>query len=207
MNQSRLWTIGAVLVIVALIGGTWLIGVSPRLAEAREADGSLQAAQTINSAHRETLADLKAEAEHLGDVTAQLEELQTVIPETPEISRFIAEIEALARLTDVRITAIALNEPVPYVPPEFDDARIAAASNTAAQNGLYVIPINVIAEGSESALLSFTAALQRGTRLVLVYGVSVGMDADGGSVTIQGQLFGLTGIPPAEPVTQDGQKP
>lgn len=201
MNQSRLWTIGAVLVIVALIGGTWLLGVSPRLAEAREADSSLQAAVTVNNAHRRTLEELKTEAEHLGDVTKQLDELQTVIPEGPEISSFIAEIEALARQTGVRITDIAFSQPVAYIPPELSDPELIAVSKKVEQNGLYVIPINVIAEGGESALFSFTAALQRGTRMALVYGVSVEMGEGGGTVTVQGQLFGLTGIVTAEPTT------
>lgn len=207
MNQSRLWTIGAVLVIAALIAGTWLLGVSPRLAEASQADTELQSAQTLNNSHRRTLADLKAEAENLDDVTEKLDELQRVIPEKPEISAFIAEIESLARRTGVRITAVALNDPVPYIAPEFEDAELAAKANVATQNGLYVIPINVIAEGNGSALLNFTAALQGGTRFALVYGVSVALGDDGNSVTIQGQIFGLTGTAPAAPPADTPAKP
>lgn len=201
MNQSRLWTLGAVLIGIALIAGTWFLGVSPRLNDANQANENREAAATVNDLHRQTLLKLKQEHERLDEIVAELDVRQLVIPEVPEIARFYTELAAAAGRASVSVTSVSFGEPTAYVPPALPDETVGVAGQLA-ESGLYIVPVTIEVKGggSESAL-NFIAALQHMPRYVLVQNVAVVMDSTGQSAIIQAQMFGLSAdtIPQPEP--------
>lgn len=190
MNQSRLWTLGAVLICIALIAGTWFLGVSPRLNDANQANVSRESAIALNNMHRETLQQLKQEHERLDEIVAEIELRQLVIPEDPEIARFYTEMASVASQASATVNSITLGQPTAYVPPAVPD-ETATIAGKLSESGLYIIPVSIEIEGGGSdSAFNFIAALQRMPRYILVQNVVVTVET-GQSATIQAQIFGL----------------
>lgn len=192
MNSSRLWTIAATLLIIAIIVGTWFLGVAPRLADARDANAAHASARSLNEMHRATLAALKAEHERADEIRAELAEIQVAVPEYPEVSRFVAELSAIARSTGAQVGTITVGEPLSYIPPVHADPDTAAAAGTLATSGLYVVPVSISVLGSNQAALDFVSTLQHGSRLLLAHNLTITQEDEGTAVTIQAQIFGLS---------------
>lgn len=205
MNRSRLWTVGAVLVIVALVAGSWFLGVAPRLADARNADQTREQAIALNDAHRQALQALEEQFERRDEIIAGLDKAHRVIPELPEKSEFIAQIAELALDSGVTTTVVTFAEPTAYVPPGGAPEDYTAASNELASGGLYTIPITLNAQGSELATLGFLNGLQLGDRLVMIHTAqfSAGAEGEEPSLTLAGYIFGLsaTTVAQTEPQT------
>lgn len=191
MNQSRLWTIGAVVLIFALLAGTWFLGVAPRLSDARDADNSLAQTVTLNNAHRQTLASLQAEHERLDEIRAELEEAHSVIPETPKQDEVLRAIDEMARRTGVVITNLTFQTAAHYVAPDEAPAEFLAAAQELISAGLFVIPVTIELSGSDSALLSFMSALQSSQRYFHVHQGEILNEEESGILTIQAELFGI----------------
>ena len=193
MNQSRIWTVGAVLLIIGLLAGTWFLGVAPRLTDARDADSAHEQAISLNTMHRQTLAALQADHERLDEIVSELDEAHSVLPELPEVSRHIASLGALARQSGATVSDLTVSPPAAYVPSDDATGEYLAVATELANGGLYVVDVTITARGSESALLNFVAALQAGQRLMLVHDAQLLKEEDlGPSVSIRAQIFGFS---------------
>lgn len=209
MNPSRLWTIAATLLIVAIVAGTWFLGVAPRLADARDANAAQASARSLNDMHRATLAALKADHERIDEIRAELEEIQVAIPEYPEVSRFVAELSAITAATGTTVSTLTVGEPTSYLPPTLSDPSASEKASSLATSGLYVIPVSVTVGGTHQSALNFVATLQQGSRLLLAHNVGIAKDEDGTVVTIQAQIFGVSTdtVPEPEPATPTPGEP
>ncbi|HRN28271.1 MAG TPA: hypothetical protein PK890_01005 [Terrimesophilobacter sp.] len=192
MNSSRLWTIGATLLIFALLAGTWFLGVAPRLTDARDANAAQTSARSMNDPHRATLAALQADHERMDEIQQELAEIQVAIPEYPEVSRFVAELATIATSTGVQVGTLTIGEPLSYIPPILSDPAATETAGTLATSGLYVVPVSVNVLGTHQSALNFVAALQQGHRLLLAHNVAIAESEEGTTVTIQAQIFGLS---------------
>lgn len=192
MNQSRLWTIGATLLIVALLAGTWFLGVAPRLSDARDADTAREQAVTLNNMHRQTLAALQADHERKDEILAELAEAHSVVPETPEPTALLTSLDAMARQAGVRITNLSFQGAALYVTPDEAPAEFLSAANELVAAGLYVIPASIEATGSSASLLNFIAALQSNQRYLHVHQGQILTNDDGSTLTISAELFGIS---------------
>lgn len=193
MNQSRLWTIGAVLVVIGLLAGTWFIGIAPRLNDARDADTAREQAVTLNSAHRQTLAILQAEHERLDEIRAQLAEARSVIPEDAEHPALMASIDAIARQTGVTVASLALGKINSYEPPDEAPDDFLTTANELVTAGLFVQPLVMSAVGSDISLLNFIAALQANQRFILVHDAQLLSEEGRLSIlSINAEIFGLS---------------
>ena len=223
MTDNRIWTFGAAIVVLAIIALGWLLGISPKLAEADAATAARVLVDQQNAEHAAKLAVLREQFENLDELEEQLEELQKELPDEADIEGFIEYTVGVAAQAGVVITTISALEPAVYgsgttgdqpaAPPPAEpveppaegeeDATTAAppAVDPSAQRpaGLYSIGVSVAVEGSPEQVMAFSRLLQENRRIFL--GTQVTFDSGGAGIlggTVSGHLFVL-GSPKLEP--------
>lgn len=117
MTTARLWTLGAVVAVLALIGGAIGLGVQPLLAAAATADASTTAAHAQNDGLRLELAKLSRVAATQSALEAQSAALTTAIPETLKLNTFTRDLRDTAALDGVVIESIVPATGSPYAAP------------------------------------------------------------------------------------------
>lgn len=137
MDRNRLWVLGAALLIgiMAVLG--WMLGVSPKLDEARAANADRVTVETQNSAYELQLATLKKQFENIGDLRADLAALRQAVPSEADMPAFVGQLDAIAEQHQVTLTEISVDDAEPYVPvaaaaPVPADASAASSGDSAA---------------------------------------------------------------------------
>src|SRR5680860_1093571 len=104
MDKNRLWMLGAALLIgIASVLG-WLLGISPKLDEARTAKTEQVAVEAQNSAYESELTELKEQFENIGELKQELVLLRRAIPGAAEIPAFVGQLDAIAQRHQVTLT-------------------------------------------------------------------------------------------------------
>lgn len=218
MNRSRLWIIGSVLVIVALVALGWFAGISPKLAEARQADTERESVATVNAAHEATLAKLKKLNDSLPELEKELAELRKALPDDAAISTLLGQLNSIAEQNGVQLTSFTAESPAEFaaaVPtpvatdpgdgatapaPTAPSAAGAIIAPVAAGSSEFVtIPVNVTVVGPALGVAGFIESVQFGDRLLLVTDLSITTDASGGTSSIDGFIYVLRGAAQTEP--------
>jgi hypothetical protein len=193
MNGMRIWTLVTVLLIGAILGLGWLLGLSPLLAQAAASDAERVNVELTNTAQEATLALMKSQHDEIDSLRDDLDELSTSIPsqvDTDTVYELLAAYQAASGATP---SFISLGEAVQYgIPVEGPEttAADAPASGSAPQGALadtlYTVPVTISfgATGLDQ-VMAFVAALQHGPRLFLVTSVTTSPD----SASITAYLF------------------
>lgn len=208
MNQNnRLWVIGSVTVMIALVVAGWFLGIQPALAAAGAAELERVNVQAQNDAQLITLAQLAAERENQGQFEKDYATLLKSIPENPGTSAFIDGLDSLASRAGVQITGFTVGDPLAYTIPQSavpvavadpaapaDAAAPAPAAAPAAPgappavtsplitpDNFVGILITIDVSGTYDNVLSFVDGLQTGKRLFLVTGIHSERNADAGA--------------------------
>lgn len=198
MNGTRLWTLGAILLIVALVAGTWFIGMAPRLTEAAQANDERESVEQQNLVHEATLAVLQQQFDGVEVLQKELDEMQVALPGGLDLPELINEVNRVSGASGVVVTSLTLGIPTPYVPTA--DAtqagpQFAAAIAGIAPENLLIIPLDLAVSGTHGGVLAFVSSLQSGNRLVLVHDLALtsGAMSDDSPVdyTLSSQLFVL----------------
>lgn len=213
MSETRLWKLGAIVVIIALVLGTWFLGISPRLDEASQAHESRSAVELQNLAHEATLAALEKEAENFTKLEGDLADLRTAVPSGAGLPLLIDQLNSLAAETGVVIEQLTAGDPVAYVHPDAadgtsgveEDVELVAARAGIAPESLLVVPIGLRVAGTYDNVMNFVDGLQRGDRLALVHGLNLTTGpATGASqvvMEVTAQTFVLLEDPPKPAAT------
>ncbi len=168
-NRTTQWTLGAAVLCVAILAGSWFMLIAPRRAHAADlrnqavaAAGEVQLAQTKTAQLRNEFADLPKQKAELAAIKAQL---------TPkaDMSTLVTDLQRQASAAGV-----ALNSIVPGSPVVVGAASGSATSATLAAAGSVVsIPLTLTATGDYFEDSLFTKYLQtKLTRAFLVNNVS-----------------------------------
>ena len=201
--------------MAVLIALGWILGIDPRLAEARSADDERVGVEELNATYEQKLVQLKQIDENLPALTAQLEQLNAALPSDAQVSTLLGQLNALAAESAVELTSITAGVPqrfgasdettaAPPVategeaaaeqPPADATATDAAATDTPAASALQnfvSVPISVEFAGDPAALLAFVENVQYGTRLFLVEALQFTYDGGGGQVKMDGFVYVL----------------
>ncbi|WP_167138267.1 type 4a pilus biogenesis protein PilO [Diaminobutyricimonas sp. TR449] len=214
MNRSRLWIIGSVLVIIALVALGWFAGIGPRLAEARQADVERESVLSINAAHEATLAELKVLDKKLPALRDELTDLRAALPEDAAISTLLGQLNAIAEQNGVQLTSFTAETPAQFAaavaPAPVPDATDAAETEPTPSAPVIVpipvgssefvtIPVSVAITGTSMGVEGFIESLQFGSRLVLVTDLVITTDASGGTSMIEGFIYVLRDQAQASP--------
>lgn len=201
MTKNRIWDIGAILAMVAIVAAGWFLGIQPQLATAATADRSRVAAQLQNASNETMLASLKRDFSKIGALKIQLASLQDSVPENTGISALVTEFDSLAGARQVAVTAIRVADATVYSPP-VAAVLTPAAGSTAGPNStatptpapvaptapigalqvtnpkitavnFVAIPVQLTITGQYPNVLDFVNGLQTGQRLFLVTSLSI----------------------------------
>lgn len=212
MKSNQLWLIGTVVVVIALLAGTWFIGVSPQIAAAAKSSAEVKNVQTLNAAHEQTLLDLEEQVKNLKTLRTDLAALRDVIPETTLQTPFIKQISDAAIASGALIEKVTFIDPSNYVSTGATDPEVAAAIASVESNNFYVIPVEIEVSGTTDQVLGFLRNIQLTKRFYLVYEATMEQEdsdptTDVVSITTYGQMFILTGAAAASeeaPTVVDG---
>jgi Tfp pilus assembly protein PilO len=214
MNNTRIWTIGAiVLVFVMLIAG-YELGISPTLTAITAANVQATTIQSGNAASQSKLASLQVQFKGLSKFKKALTKLRVSIPEDEDASNFLNEIAALCAIYNVSLTSVTLGGATAYVDPNAAATTPAAGASTDSQtpapaataatttttttttgtNGLVLIPVSVVVSGAFDSVRDFMDATQDGPRLLYAATADLSTGSDGTTTgTLTGDIFVLQG--------------
>jgi Tfp pilus assembly protein PilO len=206
VDRNRLWLIGLVAVMVAVVALGWLLGIQPQLAAAAAADQQRATVQTQNATNETVLAKLKKDYSSIDELKQQLVSLRQSVPASAEMSAFVTELDSLSAAHQVTVKTIGVSDAMPYTPPV---APPTAATSTASPSpsptatpapvaaaptaptappavtnakitaaNFIAIPIQLSLSGTYSSVLDFVNGLQMGPRLFLVTKFSTTASSD-----------------------------
>lgn len=197
MTNNRIWVMGGVLVIVAVLALAVLLGVKPQLDAAQASRSERESVEQLNAQKTAELASLKEEFTHLDEVAAQVAELRKAVPSTPDLDTLTGQLAAMQAATGVTITSYTPSDPTVFTPA----ADIAAqVPPTIDATRFVTIPVTISISGTRKADLAFVNALQTGERLFLVTSVTISPDNNGvTSTSITGITYVLLDQPLVDP--------
>ncbi len=221
MTTTKWWTAGAVLLMVVVVALGWVLGVEPRLTEARAADDDRAGVEALNVSYERTLVTLRELDENLPALKEQRDELRAALPTDAEVATLLGQLNELAAENSVALNSITAGVPAAFgltetataptpAPVEGEEpvagepaAEVAPA--TAIPANFVSVPITVIAKGDAAQILEFVESVQYGTRLFFVDELKITFDGTGGEVTIDGLVYVLADASPtADTETAEG---
>ncbi|GAB3028559.1 hypothetical protein GCM10027052_00120 [Parafrigoribacterium mesophilum] len=189
MNASasnRLWVIGSMVLVVAIIAMGWFLGVSPKLAEAATAGDQRVAAEAQNVVHQRELEAIKKQFETLPELKTQLAVLRAAVPSGDAMSAFLDELHALEQANAVTLTDFKANDGQPYTPVKDALTTVSTTNPLITAENFVAIPVTLTVSGSTSNVMSFINGVQTGERLYLVQDLKLKQStAESGSRTTQ----------------------
>jgi Tfp pilus assembly protein PilO len=225
MDKNRLWMLGSVLVMAAVLVLGVLLGIQPQLAAVTAADDARTSVEASNAGQAAVLAKLKSDFEGIGKLKADLVPLQASVPTGTEMPAFVNQLNSLAGTAQVTFTGMTVANAQPYTPMLPPVAPVAAGAATTpaptpppgavaplAASTAGVPPVTsplittgnfasmalqISVTGSYGNVLTFVNGLQTGKRLLLVSGLTTAPADTPGIVkaTISGLVYVL--VPPA----------
>ena len=112
--NNRVWAIGVVLGIGAIVLLGWFLGISPALTQGSAAAAQTQQVSDQNAMLRASGDKLKAQFAKLPQLNSQLTALQAEVPGSPALDGFLDQLQGLAQLSGVTISSFTAGEAVPY---------------------------------------------------------------------------------------------
>ena len=208
MNSNRLWIIGSVLIMVVVIIGTALVGISPQLDATSKANIEREAVRQQNAQLALDLEALKAQFADLDAIQDELDELRLSIPDDITTEVFIAQLAKLAKSSGGRIKSTQFTEAAVFVPSVELAESLDPALDVA---NFYTIPVTINVEGNATQVFTFLKELQETPRFFLSSDVTIQRGEDSGAVlTVSGFLFVLRnadGTPDPEAEVEEGVEP
>ena len=199
--MARLWVLGGVLTVAALLLATWFLGVSPRLSEAATANSTREGVESQNDLHALKVAALAAQFEKIDELRGELSAAQVAIPAGYTEPELLEQLQEYAAATGVTIMDFTLEAPQVFSAPNaavLDDPELTAAASAASGGSFVVIPITIAVSGGVDGLLAFTAQVQAGGRYALVHQLALDNDLESGDqpgLQIAAQIFALVDGP------------
>jgi Tfp pilus assembly protein PilO len=166
-----MWVIGAVLTIVLIIGGGWIVGIQPQMSAIADANQKRATVQSQNAMSQALLVKLKKDYEGIDKLKQQLNSLRVAVPSSAEISTFVTELNTLASSRQIIVKSISVSDAKPYSPSiaTSGSAPSATATNPKITSANFIlIPVQLSVSGPYAKVLDFVHQVQIGPRLFFV---------------------------------------
>lgn len=219
MDKNRIWLIGSVLLMAAVVAGGWFLAVQPQLAAAQAANDQRASVEALNATHEAALIKLEKDFANIGALKKELAPLDASIPTDTELPAFLKQLDDLTGQTQVRLDSVTMSDPQPYTPvipveaPAVEGADAAAtqpegevapaapeAGAPPVTNSLITaanfaaISVQIKVTGGYDSVLAFVSGLQSGTRLYMATGLTTSAETDTPgfvSATVSGLIYVL----------------
>ena len=224
--NNRIWVVGAVIVMIAILALGFFLGAAPRFDEVAKNELQRQSVEQQNKVQEVALAGLKKDFENIAAYTAELATLQKAIPNYNDLSTFIGDLNALEKKSGVTLTNFGSSDAQPFVldlglpkaeeapageegeegeatpapEPEVPAVPAGTPVQTIQPSEFVVITVQLTVTGKQGAILNFVNNLQNGQRRYLVNSLNITIDSEGKLYTgvIEGYVYVL--IDPRTPV-------
>ena len=170
MNKNKTWVMGAVLAIVLIIGGGWLIGIQPQMSAIADANQKRTTVQLQNARTQILLLKLRKDYEGIDKLNQQLNLLRVAIPSSAQISTFVTELNTLASSHQIIVKSISVSDAKPYSPSvaTTGSAQSTTTNSKITSANFILIPVQLSVSGPYAKVLDFVHQVQIGSRLFFV---------------------------------------
>ncbi|TFC47058.1 hypothetical protein E3T26_07370 [Cryobacterium sp. TMT1-21] len=160
MNTNRLWLLGAALAIGVVAALGWMLGISPKIGEARAARADRVAVEAQNTAFEAQLVTLKKQYESIDELRSELSSLRQAVPNGPDMPDFVGQLDTIAGVHGVTLSSITVSDAQPYVPMVVAPAVEAAPAADAPSGGTATpAPVDAAAAASAAAEAAIASAV------------------------------------------------
>lgn len=214
MKGNRLWLLGAVAAIAVIVVVGWLLGISPKLAEASAAANEQVNVDALNAVQSGEIATLRDQKENFDDLESEVETLRVGIPDEPLTDTFAQFVAESAAASGVSVVKLAFAEPGAWgVATGPADAPVAESEPgtesppiPTAPDGVYTIAVTIELRGEPSPIVAVAQRLQLGSRLFVISGLTYDANQESTAV-ITGYLFVIRDPALAEPTADPTPAP
>ncbi len=186
--RNRIWLLIAVVAGIGVVAFGYLLGIAPKIEEAKVADAARAEAASTNALYERQLAKLKKDFEGIEDIQAQLDKLGVQLPAETDYETYLDLVNSAAAASGVGPSDFSWGVPELITT---DSASLIAAAAAAAANGedaapveaevtgvapdggLVALPWSITVSGKIDSLRAFVFMLQRTDRLFLVTGYTI----------------------------------
>ncbi|MCU1474304.1 hypothetical protein [Amnibacterium sp.] len=132
-NSLRLWVIGSVVTMAALVAGGWFVGAQPLLAAASSASDSANEIAATNQTTQIRLAGLEKQSKDMAGLQAEVDKARTAVPTSLDANSFVERINQIAAssFVTVSVVSVAPGTAQAYSPPASVTTAEAAAAAAA----------------------------------------------------------------------------
>lgn len=116
MDKNRLWVLGSVLAMAAILALGFVLGIQPQLKAASLANADRAAVEAANAEQAVVLAQLKEDFAGIDAVRSELAPLAISVPSGTEMPAFVKQLSELAVQSQVTLTAITVADALAYAP-------------------------------------------------------------------------------------------
>ena len=170
MNTTQKWVALSLAAALAILGGGWLLLVSPERQKAAGLREQVLMQQSSNAQQETRVEVLRGKAEALPEKKAEIADIAARIPAEPALPDLVRALTAAARSADVELVSVAPGAPAPVAATEVAAAVPAAPAGTApvepapvdggASGGLSMIPLTISVAGGFYEVEQFVAELE-----------------------------------------------
>ncbi|MBO9627569.1 MAG: hypothetical protein J7484_14510 [Microbacterium sp.] len=221
MNAKRIWQVGSLLAIIAVLAAGWFLLISPLFDQVKLNESNAATVESTNESLRSQIALLQGIDQDA--LKADIARYEVGVPKTPSTTSLTREIKATVEATGAALTAVAYSDPSNFVAGGTgvdENAEPVTAEETSGPNtvplplyqadidrvvsaGLIAINVTVNLNADQVQFLAAADALQRApSRKLLVTGVS--FTPPTASATGMGTIEAIAWVLPSEPL---GQQP
>jgi Tfp pilus assembly protein PilO len=186
-TNTRLWIIGSMLLVVAILAMGWFLGVAPKLAEAATAGQQQTSAEAQNVVHESEIAVIKKQFDQLPVLKSQLAILRAAVPEGNGMSAFLDELHALEQQNQVSLTDFKAGDGQPYTPVKSDASTVSATNPLITPDNFVAIEVSLSVSGDDANVMQFIDGVQTGERLFLVTSLKLDQDKPDAATTSKTQ--------------------
>ena len=104
MTRNRIWSVGLITAILAILGLTTVLGVLPQLRLASANNAERQSVEATNQVEAAKLASLTLDRRHASSLRTELTEADAALPAKPQLSSLLGELNTLEQRYHVKVT-------------------------------------------------------------------------------------------------------
>jgi Tfp pilus assembly protein PilO len=182
LSDTRVWLVGGALLALVIAAVGWTVFIGPQLSTTQDLRDQTVETQRANDLLQVKARSLEDKSTRMGQLTASLRAAEAALPSDSGLPDFTRQINAQATAAGVVITSVVVGAPAPVA---------GATPTSAAEGGVFSMPVTLESRGTLSAQITFLDAVRTlGARRVLVSSlqVSPGVGAKGASISGQSRL-------------------